>query len=88
METMAATEANYSAWMSFDENERGSLEVIKTADMVIIVRNPYETDVTKLDALKVEQLFLQGEPYKKISQNPIGKVLKGSVCKLMKIASP
>lgn len=54
METMAATEANYSAWMSFDENERGSLEVIKTADMVIIVRNPYETDVTKLDALKVD----------------------------------
>ena len=29
-------------------------EVVKTANMVIIVRNPYETDVTKLDALKVD----------------------------------
>ena len=68
-----------TCWMSFDEKERGSLEVGKIADMVILSVNPYETDVHKLDTLKVEQLFLRGEPYKKISQNPIGQVLKGLV---------
>ena len=64
-------------WMSFDEKERGSLEAGKVADMVILSGNPYETDVTKLDMLKVEQLLLNGEPYKKIAQNPIGQVLRG-----------
>ena len=53
------------------------MEVGKIADMVILSGNPYETDVHKLDTLKVEQLFLRGEPYKKISQNPIGQVLRG-----------
>lgn len=64
-------------WMSFDEKDRGSLETGKIADMVILSGNPYATDVTKLDTLKVEQLLLQGKPYKNISQNPIGQVLKG-----------
>ena len=70
-----------TCWMSFDETERGSLEVGKIADMVILSGDPYETEVTKLDTLKVEQLLLGGEPYRKISQNPIGQVLKGLVRK-------
>ena len=70
-----------TCWMSFDEKERGSLETGKVADMVILSGNPYETDLTKLDTLKVEQLLLQGEPYRKITQNPIGQVLKGLVRK-------
>ena len=64
-------------WMSFDEKERGSLETGKIADMVILDRNPYETDVTKLNTLRVEQLLLRGKPYQNISQNPIGQVLRG-----------
>ena len=64
-------------WMSFDEKERGSLETGKIADMVILSGNPYETGVTKLDTLKVDQLLLAGEPYQKITQNPIGQTLKG-----------
>ncbi len=64
-------------WMSFDEKERGSLEVGKKADMVILSGNPYETDVTKLNTLSVEQLLLQGKPYQKISQNPVMLVLRG-----------
>ena len=64
-------------WMSFDEKDRGSLEVGKFADMVILSGNPYETDVTKLDTIHVEQLLLQGEPYQKIRQNPILHVLRG-----------
>jgi predicted amidohydrolase YtcJ len=65
--------------MSFDEKERGSLEVGKVANMVILSGDPYKTDLTQLDTLKVEQLLLQGEPYRKITQNPIGQVLKGLV---------
>ena len=64
-------------WMSFDEQERGSLEAGKVADMVILSGNPYETEVTKLDTIQVEQMLLQGEAYRKIGQNPVGQVLKG-----------
>jgi hypothetical protein len=49
--------------------------------MVILSGNPYEIDVTELDALKVEQLLLRGETYQKISQNPIVQVFKGIICK-------
>lgn len=64
-------------WMSFDEKDRGSLEAGKIADMVILSANPYETDARLLNTIKVEQLLLNGEPYRKISQRPIGQILKG-----------
>ena len=64
-------------WISFDETQRGSLEVGKIADMVILSANPYETDAEKLDTIEVEQLLLGGEPYKKIARNPISQVLTG-----------
>ena len=66
-----------TCWMSFDEAERGSLEPGKIADMVILSWNPYETDAAKLDTLRVEKLLLHGEPYRKVSQNPIAQVLRG-----------
>ena len=62
---------------AFDEKERGSLEVGKRADMVILSANPYTTEVSELHTLKVEQLILGGKPYRKVKQNPIGQVLKG-----------
>ena len=68
-------------WMSFDEKDRGSLENGKIADMVILSANPYETDVKWLDTIKVEQLLLNGKPYRKISQNPIGQILRGMLRK-------
>lgn len=64
-------------WMSFDEEERGSLEEGKVADMVILSGNPYEVETDKLDTLKVEELLIQGKPYQKISQNPVMQVLRG-----------
>ncbi len=52
------------AWMSFDEQERGSLERGKIADMVVVNRNPLEMKPEELRDLNVEQLYLCGRPYK------------------------
>ncbi|MDO8803243.1 MAG: amidohydrolase family protein [Elusimicrobiota bacterium] len=54
-----------AAWTTFDEKERGSLEAGKTADMVILNRDPLAMKPCELLELKVEKLFLKGEPYKK-----------------------
>ena len=73
------------AWTSFDENERGSLEVGKTADMVILNQNPYTMPVEDLNQLKVEQLILQGKPYQNQKQSILLAVLKGVLAKGKKI---
>lgn len=52
-----------AAWMSFDEKERGTLEVGKCADMVILNKNPLALNPRDLRELKVEALFLRGKPY-------------------------
>ena len=70
-----------TCYMSFDEAERGNMEAGKIADMVILSGNLYETDITKLDTLKAEQLILRGEPYRKVEQNPVEQVLRGIVRK-------
>lgn len=48
---------------AFDENERGSLEAGKFADMIILNRDPLSVPPSELRSLKVEALLLQGEPY-------------------------
>ena len=53
-----------AAWMSFDEQERGSLEPGKTADMVVLDRNPLAVDRKKLKEVQVRQLLLAGRPYR------------------------
>jgi predicted amidohydrolase YtcJ len=67
--------------MSFDEKERGSLEVGKSADMVILSENPLAADTFALDQIKVELVFLGGKSYKKVSQGPVKQVLKGLLTK-------
>ncbi len=68
-------------YASFDEKERGSLEKGKIADMVILSENPYAIEKTKLIELKVEQLLLAGEPYKKVSGSVLAHVLRGMLKK-------
>ncbi len=53
-------------WTSFDEKERGSLEVGKIADMVILSENPLKVDPKKIKDIRVERLLLRGEPYRNI----------------------
>ncbi|HQO03111.1 MAG TPA: amidohydrolase [Spirochaetota bacterium] len=52
-----------AAWTSFDENERGSLEKGKKADMVILNRNPLAMKKENLLDLSVEKLILSGHDY-------------------------
>ena len=51
------------AWGSFDEQERGSLEKGKMADLTILNQNPLGMDPKDLRALKAEKLFLAGKEY-------------------------
>jgi predicted amidohydrolase YtcJ len=65
-----------AAWTTFDEKERGSLETGKMADMVILNRNPLTMKPDELLGLKVENLLLKGEPYKK-GQGMLSLLAKG-----------
>lgn len=58
-------------YTSFDENNRGSLEVGKIADMVILSDNPYKVDKKDIKNIKVEKLILNGLDYKKSEFNLI-----------------
>ncbi|MCE1195748.1 amidohydrolase family protein, partial [bacterium] len=49
---------------AFDEKERGSLEAGKSADMVLLNRDPLSLRPADLRSLKVEALLLQGKLYK------------------------
>ena len=64
-------------YMSFDEKDRGTLEVGKIADMVILSDNPYTIPVQNLNQLKVEELLLQGKPYQNLKTPALIQVLKG-----------
>lgn len=66
-------------WTTFDDLQRGSLEVGKLADMVILSKNPYTVPGEELMDLKVEKLFLGGAEYKNQTQSAAAAVLKGLV---------
>jgi hypothetical protein len=67
-----------AAWMSFDEQERGSLEAGKTADMVLLDRNPLDVDRKKLREIRVQKLLLAGRPYRS-GQGLASVLLRGVV---------
>ena len=64
-------------YTSFDDAERGTLEVGKIADMVILSGNPYTVPKASLKNLTVEQTILSGKPYQPLSGGPIPHILKG-----------
>ena len=61
-------------YTTFDEKERGSLEVGKVADMVILSDNPYEITKADLGELKVEKLILAGKNYQS-ARRSVGKAI-------------
>ena len=62
---------------TFDETERGSLEVGKLADMVVLSENPCKMDPRRLRELRVEQLRLGGQPYRSCRAGVAGSMLRG-----------
>lgn len=64
-------------YATFDEQERGSLEVGKIADMVILSQNPYTVPKEEIKNLKVKQLLLGGRKYKSCKQNAIQTIFSG-----------
>lgn len=64
-------------WTTFDEAERGTLEIGKIADMVILDRNPYDVPREKLKDMVAEELILGGKSYAEQNNSWISMVLKG-----------
>ena len=64
-------------YTTFDEKERGSLEVGKIADMVILSANPYEVRKEEINKVKVEELILGGKKYKSASRPVLKAILDG-----------
>ena len=67
------------AWAAFDEQERGSLEAGKIADMVILSANPYAVDKTALKDIRVRSLYLGGKPYTSCRENIAATMLRGLI---------
>ena len=65
------------AWASFDNVERGSLEVGKLADMCVLSENPYTMNAKDLMQLNVEDLILSGASYQKQKQSWITAIARG-----------
>lgn len=65
-----------AAWACFDENETGTLEVGKSADMVILSENPLNVPSTALRRLKVERLYIAGRPWKS-GQTLVSAIFRG-----------
>lgn len=61
----------------FDEQERGSLEIGKIADMVILSDNPYTVPKDTIGQIKVEQLYLAGKPYESCRENIVKTAARG-----------
>ena len=65
------------AYISFDEKERGSLEVGKIADMVILDKNLYSCKKSEIADIKVLKTILNGKEYKKQNRTVVGMLLNG-----------
>ena len=51
-----------NAFGAFQEDALGSLEVRKRADFIVISDDPYQAAPEALKDIKVEQVFIGGEP--------------------------
>jgi len=68
-----------SARLSFDENTRGTLTNGKRSDFVVLNKNPLQTPVEKLNAVKVEALYLKGKEYEGQENRSTAGLLMDSV---------
>lgn len=66
-----------AAWQIHKDDELGSLEVNKTADLLILSKNPYQVDPMELESIEVVDTFMDGHRTKlsKLSKVSGGKFL-------------
>jgi len=50
-----------AAWVGFEENDKGTLEVGKLADIAVLAEDPFEIEAEKIKDLKVEMTLVGGE---------------------------
>ncbi len=68
----------YNGYFStFDEQDRGSLEVGKVADMVILSEDPFSVNPSNLINIKVEKTYLAGKEFSRSKQSAVKAILKG-----------
>lgn len=65
------------AYATFDEKERGSLEVGKFADMVVLDKNPYNVPIQHLKNINIKSTILRGKVYVPKKMNILLTILKG-----------
>jgi len=54
-----------AAWSSFEEKDKGTIEAGKLADLVILENDPFVVDAGKISGIKIEEVFLGGQPHKR-----------------------
>lgn len=64
-------------YATFDEQERGSLEPGKIADMALLSANPLAVPAADIGKLKVNGLLLAGQPYQSAKGPVVSGVLRG-----------
>ena len=66
-----------AAWQIHKDDELGSLEVNKKADLLILSKNPYQVDPMELESIEVVDTFMDGHRTKlsKLSKVSGGKFL-------------
>ena len=52
-----------AAYSAFEENEKGTLEAGKIADMVVLSADPFSIPAEKLRDIKVDKTFVAGREY-------------------------
>jgi predicted amidohydrolase YtcJ len=68
----------YNGYFStFDEKDRGSLEIGKVADMVVLSDDPFTVNPSDLINIRVENTYLSGEEFSPSKQSAIKAILKG-----------
>ena len=59
----------WSAWQHFEENMKGSIEVGKLADFVVLDQDPTSIDPENLDQIKVVETIKEGKTIFRLSDN-------------------
>ncbi len=72
------------AYMTFDEDKRGSLTAGKIADFVVLDKNPLEVPREEIGDIKVQALYLAGEKYKTRMKGAMGLFLSSLGNKMFK----